>query len=114
MFKKQTTVADLKSIIAEKLGLPVSVFHLSYNILVLNKNEDESESNRDKKVNTNQSVEFSLRNDLYEKVEMFDKNILDYYEVEIGSTVRLDLWDGWNELILAAILGNNFSCLFFK
>lgn len=61
---------------------------------------------RNEKIDANQSVKSSIHNDLYEKVEMFDKNVLDYYEVEIGSTVRLDLWDGWNELILAAILGN--------
>ena len=74
--------------------------------MISKKNGNESESMRNEKIDANQSVKSSIHNDLYEKVEMFDKNVLDYYEVEIGSTVRLDLWDGWNELILAAILGN--------
>jgi len=38
-------------------------------------------------------------------VEIFDCNVLEDYGLQIGSTVNLDTWDGWNELIRAAISG---------
>ena len=38
-------------------------------------------------------------------VEIFDCNVLESYGLQVGSTVYLETWDGWNELIRAAISG---------
>jgi len=91
------TVSDLKSIIAERLGIPVSIFRLTFNPNLpfnndLNENISDPSSPM-KRSNGNMQ-------------EIFDTNLLDYYGVELGSEIRLDLWDGWNELILAAIAGH--------
>lgn len=37
--------------------------------------------------------------------EIFDCQVLENYGLQLGSTVYLETWDGWNELILAAISG---------
>ena len=89
-------MSDLKSIIAERLGIPVSIFRLTFNPNLpfnndLNENISDPSSPM-KRSNGNMQ-------------EIFDTNLLDYYGVELGSEIRLDLWDGWNELILAAIAG---------
>ena len=38
-------------------------------------------------------------------VEIFDCNVLERYGLQVGCTVYLETWDGWNELIRAAISG---------
>ncbi|KAK6968209.1 protein ankub1, partial [Biomphalaria glabrata] len=37
--------------------------------------------------------------------EMFDGNRLDDYGVDIGHTIMLENWDGWNEYLNLAIMG---------
>ncbi|XP_078485407.1 protein ANKUB1-like [Ciona intestinalis] len=77
-----TTIGSIRSLLSSTLGIPVSAFNLSVNSRNSNPNNKMS------------------------KRELFDRNTMDYYGLEIGSTIILDLWDGWNELILAAISGH--------
>ena len=37
--------------------------------------------------------------------EMFDCNLVDEYGVELGSTVNMETWDGWNEFLNLCYLG---------
>ena len=37
--------------------------------------------------------------------EIFDCHVLESYGLELGSTVYLETWDGWNDVILASISG---------
>ena len=37
--------------------------------------------------------------------EIFDCQILESYGLQLGCTIYMDTWDGWNELIPAAISG---------
>lgn len=46
---------------------------------------------------------FRLTNDSGQ--EIFDCQILERYGLQLGCTVYLETWDGWNELIPAAISG---------
>lgn len=39
------------------------------------------------------------------KQEMFDCHSLDEYDVELGSTVTLEVWDGWTDFLNLAIMG---------
>ncbi|XP_066282270.1 protein ANKUB1-like [Branchiostoma lanceolatum] len=39
-------------------------------------------------------------------VGMYDCNTLDQYNVEIGTTLRLETWNGWNDFLKAAADGN--------
>ncbi|CAK8676574.1 unnamed protein product [Clavelina lepadiformis] len=89
-------VADLKSIMSEKLGIPVSTFRFTcsatkqrHSVLI------KSQGKSGKSFKTQRNC-----------IEMYDSNTLDYYGLEIGSKVQLDLWDGWNELIIGAIAGH--------
>ena len=68
----KTTVRDLRRIVANKIGLPVSVFRLC---------------SPDGK-------------------EMFDNHTMDKYKISLGSTLLLHVWDGWGDLLEAAILGH--------
>ncbi|CAI9545246.1 unnamed protein product, partial [Staurois parvus] len=38
--------------------------------------------------------------------EMYDCNTLSDYKLEIGGVLRLDVWDGWKELLEACVLGH--------
>ena len=38
-------------------------------------------------------------------LEIFDCQVLENYGLRLGSTVYLETWDGWNELILGAVSG---------
>ncbi|XP_072264035.1 protein ANKUB1 [Pyxicephalus adspersus] len=38
--------------------------------------------------------------------EMYDCNSLSDYKLELGSVLRLDVWDGWKELLAACVLGH--------
>jgi len=46
---------------------------------------------------------FRLTNE--EGQEIFDCQILESYGLRLGCTVYLETWDGWNELIPAAVSG---------
>ena len=92
---QQIKVGEIRSIIAGRLGIPVSVFRLSYDA------PRERSANSAASRKANRSGAKSGR----KGKELYDTNTLDYYEIEIGSKVTLDLWDGWNELILSAIAG---------
>ncbi|XP_018423875.1 PREDICTED: protein ANKUB1 [Nanorana parkeri] len=39
--------------------------------------------------------------------EMYDCNILSDYKLELGATLRLDVWDGWKELLSDCVLGHS-------
>ena len=89
-------IGDVRSILSSKLGIPVSAFRLSYNV-----------KNRHRSANLRKSSHSSLRsNSMNREKELYDANTLDYYGIDIGARFTLDLWDGWNELILSAIAGN--------
>ena len=64
-------VAQLRTIVADKTGLPIGVFRL-----------------------VNKSGE-----------EMFDCQNLRKYNVTLGQTVQLDVWDGWNDFLKVSING---------
>ena len=36
---------------------------------------------------------------------MFDYHTMEKYKITYGSTIQLHVWDGWGELLGAAILG---------
>ncbi|XP_062987548.1 protein ANKUB1 [Elgaria multicarinata webbii] len=38
--------------------------------------------------------------------EMYDCNTLSDYQLDIGTTLRLDVWDGWKEFLTGCLLGN--------
>ncbi|XP_077344320.1 protein ANKUB1 isoform X2 [Lithobates pipiens] len=38
--------------------------------------------------------------------EMYDCNTLSNYKLEIGSALKLDVWDGWKELLASCVLGH--------
>ncbi|XP_028587109.2 protein ANKUB1 [Podarcis muralis] len=38
--------------------------------------------------------------------EMYDCNTLSDYQLDIGTTLHLDVWDGWKELLTGCLLGN--------
>ncbi|XP_061490460.1 protein ANKUB1 [Rhineura floridana] len=38
--------------------------------------------------------------------EMYDCNTLSNYQLDIGTTLHLDVWDGWKEFLTGCILGN--------
>ncbi|KAM6444236.1 protein ANKUB1 [Liasis olivaceus] len=38
--------------------------------------------------------------------EMYDCNTLNDYQLDIGTTLRLDVWNGWREFLTSCILGN--------
>uniref|UniRef100_A0A8D0GRH7 Ankyrin repeat and ubiquitin domain containing 1 n=1 Tax=Sphenodon punctatus TaxID=8508 RepID=A0A8D0GRH7_SPHPU len=38
--------------------------------------------------------------------EMYDCNTLNDYQLDIGATLRLDVWDGWKEFLTGCLLGN--------
>ncbi|KAM9316500.1 protein ANKUB1 [Gastrophryne carolinensis] len=41
--------------------------------------------------------------------EMYDCNILGNYKLDLGATLRLDVWDGWKELLGACVQGHTDS-----
>lgn len=67
----QMPVQELRSIVAQKTGLPISIFRL---------------------------VAPTGR-------EMYDCQLLEEYSIDIGDTVRMENWDGWNEFINMSIMG---------
>ncbi|XP_075720116.1 protein ANKUB1 [Rhinoderma darwinii] len=38
--------------------------------------------------------------------EMYDCNTLSDYNLDLGATVRMDVWDGWKELLSSCVLGH--------
>ena len=82
--------------ISSRLGIPISIFRLSFDA-----ESDNSVSNSAKSNSRSGSRAKSARR----RKEMYNTNTLDYYGIEIGSRITLDLWDGWNELVLSAIVG---------
>lgn len=38
-------------------------------------------------------------------IELFDCNIIGEYDLEIGSMLKLEVWDGWKEFINACLQG---------
>ncbi|XP_074860488.1 protein ANKUB1 isoform X2 [Carettochelys insculpta] len=41
--------------------------------------------------------------------EMYDCNTLNDYQLDIGTTLRLDVWDGWKEFLTGCLLGNKHN-----
>uniref|UniRef100_A0A7M4EID1 Ankyrin repeat and ubiquitin domain containing 1 n=2 Tax=Crocodylus porosus TaxID=8502 RepID=A0A7M4EID1_CROPO len=41
--------------------------------------------------------------------EMYDCNTLNDYHLDIGTTLFLDVWDGWKEFLIGCLLGNNHT-----
>ena len=37
--------------------------------------------------------------------EMFDNHTLDEYGLDMGDTVRMETWDGWNDFLNLAVMG---------
>jgi len=89
-------VGEISSVISGKLGIPISIFRLSFCA-----DFDNSAANSANITSRSGARPRSARN----RKEMFNNNTLDYYGIEIGSRITLDLWDGWNELVLSAIAG---------
>lgn len=69
---QKTLVEDLRRIVANKIGLPASVFRLCTS----------------------------------DGKEMFDGHTMEQYKIILGSTIELHVWDGWGDLLAAAILGH--------
>ncbi|XP_069928767.1 protein ANKUB1 [Oryctolagus cuniculus] len=44
-----------------------------------------------------------------ERVEMYDCNSLRDYQTDIGTTLRLDVWDGWKEFLMGCLLGQKLK-----
>ncbi|KAM9190087.1 protein ANKUB1 [Dugong dugon] len=42
-------------------------------------------------------------------LEMYDCNTLRDYQTEIGTTLRLDVWDGWKEFLMGCLLGQKLK-----
>ncbi|XP_019486253.1 PREDICTED: protein ANKUB1 isoform X1 [Hipposideros armiger] len=42
-------------------------------------------------------------------LEMFDCNTLRDYQTDMGSTLRLDVWDGWKEFMMGCLLGQKLE-----
>ncbi|XP_070259593.1 protein ANKUB1 [Myotis yumanensis] len=42
-------------------------------------------------------------------LEMFDCNTLRDYQTDIGTTLRLDVWDGWKEFLMGCLLGQKLK-----
>ncbi|XP_073915070.1 protein ANKUB1 isoform X6 [Castor canadensis] len=42
-------------------------------------------------------------------LEMFDCNSLKAYQIETGTTLRLDVWDGWKEFLMGCLLGQKLK-----
>nr|XP_036300714.1 protein ANKUB1 [Pipistrellus kuhlii]KAF6381188.1 ankyrin repeat and ubiquitin domain containing 1 [Pipistrellus kuhlii] len=42
-------------------------------------------------------------------LEMFDCNTLRDYHTDIGTTLRLDVWDGWKEFLMGCLLGQKLK-----
>ncbi|XP_042521606.1 protein ANKUB1 [Dipodomys spectabilis] len=38
-------------------------------------------------------------------LEMYDRNTLRDYQTDLGTTLRLDVWDGWKEFLMGCLLG---------
>ncbi|XP_077966958.1 protein ANKUB1-like [Styela clava] len=84
-----TTFATIKSIISETLGLPVSAYRLCvFNPSLSHGNPKKKEIEKD------------------DFIEIFDCNTMENYGLEIGSTVKLEVWDGWSEFIKVALQGH--------
>ncbi|XP_044111017.1 protein ANKUB1 [Neovison vison] len=44
-----------------------------------------------------------------EGLEMYDCNTLRDYQIDIGTTLRLDVWDGWKEFLMGCLLGQKLQ-----
>uniref|UniRef100_A0A8C3WUZ0 Ankyrin repeat and ubiquitin domain containing 1 n=1 Tax=Catagonus wagneri TaxID=51154 RepID=A0A8C3WUZ0_9CETA len=44
-----------------------------------------------------------------ERLEMYDCNTLKDYQTDYGMTLRLDVWDGWKEFLMACLLGQTLE-----
>ncbi|XP_040830851.1 protein ANKUB1 [Ochotona curzoniae] len=44
-----------------------------------------------------------------EGVELYDCNSLGDYGIELGTTLRLDVWDGWKEFLMGCLLGQKMK-----
>ncbi|XP_049485700.1 protein ANKUB1 [Panthera uncia] len=42
-------------------------------------------------------------------MEMYDCNTLRDYQTDIGTTLRLDVWDGWKEFLMGCLLGQKLK-----
>ncbi|XP_037006300.2 protein ANKUB1 [Artibeus jamaicensis] len=42
-------------------------------------------------------------------LEMYDCNTLRDYQIDIGATLRLDVWDGWKEFLMGCLLGQKLK-----
>ncbi|XP_054441261.1 protein ANKUB1 [Pteronotus mesoamericanus] len=42
-------------------------------------------------------------------LEMYDCNTLRDYQTDIGTTLRLDVWDGWKEFLMGCLLGQKLK-----
>nr|XP_019604396.1 PREDICTED: protein ANKUB1 isoform X1 [Rhinolophus sinicus] len=42
-------------------------------------------------------------------LEMYDCNTLSDYQTDTGSTLRLDVWDGWKEFLMGCLLGQKLE-----
>ncbi|XP_077015248.1 protein ANKUB1 [Tamandua tetradactyla] len=42
-------------------------------------------------------------------LEMYDCNTLRDYQADIGTTLRLDVWDGWKEFLMGCLLGQKLK-----
>uniref|UniRef100_A0A452F9K2 Ankyrin repeat and ubiquitin domain containing 1 n=1 Tax=Capra hircus TaxID=9925 RepID=A0A452F9K2_CAPHI len=44
-----------------------------------------------------------------EGLEMYDCNQLRDYQTDLGTTLRLDVWDGWKEFLMGCLLGQKLQ-----
>ncbi|KAM9088163.1 protein ANKUB1 [Megaptera novaeangliae] len=44
-----------------------------------------------------------------EGLEMYDCNTLRDYQTDLGTTLRLDVWDGWKEFLMGCLLGQKLK-----
>ncbi|XP_070571807.1 protein ANKUB1-like [Ptychodera flava] len=72
-----TTVAELKTFVVRRCGIPITVFRLV----------------------------------AMDGSDMYDVNSLDTYNIELGATVTMLTWDGWNEFLKAASIGHTAEVL---
>uniref|UniRef100_A0A8C9UUI1 Ubiquitin-like domain-containing protein n=1 Tax=Spermophilus dauricus TaxID=99837 RepID=A0A8C9UUI1_SPEDA len=42
-------------------------------------------------------------------LEMYDRNTLRDYQTHLGTTLRLDVWDGWKEFLMGCLLGQKLK-----
>lgn len=94
---RTATGSDLRAIVSRSSGLPVGSFRLVTSTSSMNIFRDKVSvvaDDEERQINDSQSV-----------TEIFDCQTLDKYGLDLGCTITMETWDGWNELLLAAFGG---------